>query len=86
MAWNIPGKQEQQAQLGAYNKLIGLNGIINAHKHGCQNLAEMTEYFNVSHEFLLEAIEKYRSKYGEFTKLDNYSIYFEPTLVVIGRY
>lgn len=79
-------KQEQQARLWSYNKLIGLNGIINAHKYGCRSLAEMTEYLDVSHEFLLEALEKYRSKYGEFTTLDNYIIYFEPTLAVIKKY
>lgn len=79
-------KQEQQARLWSYDKLIGLNGIINAHKHGCQNLAEMTEYFDVSHEFLLGALEKYRSKYGEFTTMDNYIIYFDPTLTVIEKY
>lgn len=79
-------KQEQQARLWAYNKLIGLNGIINAYKYGCQNLAEISEYLEVSPTFLSDAIEKYRSKYGEFTTLDNYIIYFEPYLAVIEMY
>lgn len=79
-------KQEQRARLWAYNKLIGLNGIINSYKHGCRSFMEMSEYLDVSQEFLMEAIEKYRSKYGVFTTLDNYVIYFEPNLAVIEIY
>lgn len=76
-------KQEQQARLWSYNKLIGLNGIINSYRHGCRNLAEMAEYLDITEEFLMEAIQKYHSKYGIFTKIDNYAIYFEPTLAVM---
>lgn len=47
---------------------------------------EMSEYLDVSQEFLMEAVEKYRSKYGVFTTLDNYVIYFEPNLAVIEMY
>lgn len=79
-------KQEQRARLWAYNKLIGLNGIINAYKYGCQNLDEISEYLDVSPEFLSDALEKYRSKYGEFATLDNYIIYFEPRLAVMEMY
>ncbi|MCI9645296.1 MAG: hypothetical protein HFH40_00525 [Lachnospiraceae bacterium] len=75
-------KQEQQARLWAYNRLIGLNGIINSHKNGCQNLYEMAEYLDVTETFLADAIERYRSKYGMFATLDNYIIYFEPCLAV----
>lgn len=37
----------------------------------------------LTEEFLLEALECYRYKYGEYARLDNYVIYFEPTLVVL---
>ena len=79
-------KQEQKARLWAYNKLIGLNGIINSYKYGCCNLSEMAEYLEVTEEFLSDALEKYRSKYGVFTTLDNYIIYFEPNLAVMEMY
>lgn len=78
--WNR--KQEQQARFWAYNKLIGLNGIVNSYKHGCHNLYEMAEYLDVTEAFLADAIERYRSKYGVFTTLDNFIIYFEPNLTV----
>ena len=73
-------KQEQQARFWAYNKLIGLNGIVNSYKHGCHNLYEMAEYLDVTESFLADALERYRSKYGVFTTLDNYIIYFEPQI------
>lgn len=79
-SWNR--KQEQQARFWAYNKLIGLNGIVNSYKHGCHNLYEMAEYLDVTEAFLADAIERYRSKYGVFTTLDNFIIYFEPNLTV----
>ena len=76
-------KQEQQARTWAYNRLIGLMGIINSYKAGCRNSTEIAEYLNVTEEFLSEAIERYRSKYGTYTTIDNYVIFFEPRLGVL---
>lgn len=73
-------KQERHARLWAYNKLIGLNGIINAYKAKCKNMHDMADYLDVTEEFLTEALECYKSKYGEFVVFDNYVIYFEPNL------
>lgn len=77
-------KQEQIARLWSYNKLIGLRGIINSHNAGCSNKYEMAEFLNVTVEFLDEAIEKYTDKYGVCTILDNYAIYFIPSLGVMN--
>lgn len=76
-------KQEQQARTWAYNKLIGLMGIVDSYKAGCHNAHEMAEYLNVTEEFLIEALERYRSKYGTYTTIDNYVIFFEPSLGVL---
>lgn len=76
-------KQEQQARTWAYNKLIGLMGIVNSYKAGCRSTNEMAEYLNVTEEFLMEALERYRSKYGTCTTIDNYVIFFEPNLGVL---
>lgn len=75
-------KQERQARLWAYNKLIGLRRIINAFQHGCQNRYEIAEYLEVTEEFLDECISCYRDKYGVGITLDNYYIMFIPTLTV----
>lgn len=75
-------KQEHIARLWAYNKMIGLAGIISAYKAGCKNPYEMAEHLDVSEDFLLETLDAYKDKYGVCTKLDNYVIYFEPNLGV----
>lgn len=75
-------KQELRARIWAYNKLIGLNGIINAYRHGCCSLYDAANYLDVTEEFLSEALEYYKNKYGICTTIDNYVIYFEPSLGV----
>lgn len=75
-------KQELRARVWGYNKLIGLAGIISCYKAGCRNLYEMAEHLDVTEEFLKEAIDCYKGKYGEYARLDNYVIYFEPALAV----
>lgn len=77
-------KQERQARIWAFNKLIGLTGIIEAFEHGCQSRYEMAEYLEVTEEFLEECVACYRNKYGVGTTLDNYYIMFIPNLNV-GR-
>lgn len=73
-------KQEQLARMVAYNKCIGLDGLIRAYEHGCQNHHETAEYLDVTESFLTEALESYHGKYGIYTILKNYIIYFEPNL------
>ena len=75
-------KQERQARLHGYNRLIGLTGIINAFNAGCQNKYEIAEYLEISDEYLQECIDCYRDKYGIYTIVDNYIIYFIPYLAV----
>lgn len=75
-------KQERQARIWAYNKQIGLRGLINAYEHGCRNRYEIADYLEVTEEFLEESIKCYREKYGVCTTVDNYVIYFEPLAVL----
>lgn len=75
-------KQERRARLWAYDKLIGLHGIIDAFEHGCGNRYEIAEYLDVTESFLLDAIAVYREKYGVCKRFQNYVVYFEPTLAV----
>lgn len=78
-------KQERQARLWAYNKQIGLLGLVKAYEHNCSSAHEVAEYLDVTEEFLHEAIECYRNKYGICTNVDNYTIYFIPQLTVMKR-
>lgn len=75
-------KQEQKGRLHGYNRIIGLRGIIDAFNAGCQSRHEIAEFLEVTEEFLQEAIDCYRDKYGICTTIDNYVIYFIPNLIV----
>lgn len=75
-------KQERQARLWAYNKQIGLSGLVQAFEHGCTSRFEVAEYLEVTEEFLEECIACYREKYGVATTIDNYYIMFIPNLTV----
>lgn len=77
-------KQERAARLWAYNKRIGLSGIIDAFKAHCTNAFEIAKYLSVSEDFLRDAIERYRQIYGTGTMVDNYYIQFEPNLQVFS--
>lgn len=78
-------KQELHARAWAYNRLIGLYGIINAYRSGCRNGYEIAEHLNITEEFLNEALQYYRNKYGLCTTVDNYVIYFEPALGIFEQ-
>ena len=78
-------KQEHKARLWAYNKLIGLNGIVSAYKAGCRSAYDIAMHLDVTEEFLQEALSCYRQKYGVCTRVDNYVIYFEPSIGIFEQ-
>lgn len=78
-------KQERQARLWAYNKQIGLKGLISAYEHGCTASHEIAEYLDVTEEALQECIEFYRDKYGEYKTVEHYIIFFIPHLAVLKK-
>lgn len=57
-------RQEQKARTLAYDRLIGLQGLDRAIKHGCKNRYEAAEYLEVTEEFLQDAIDRYQEIYG----------------------
>lgn len=76
-------QQEQVARLWAYNRLIGLKGIVSAFQAGCQNQYEIAQHLGVTEEYLVEAIRKYRSVYGEMVRIGKYTIIFVPKLAIL---
>ena len=75
-------KQEYRARLYGYNLKIGLIGLIRAYEARCRNRYEIAEYLDVTEEYLEEAIDCYKTKYGLYASVDNYIIYFEPFAVI----
>lgn len=75
-------KQEYRARLYGYNLKVGLTGLISAYEAGCRNLYEVAEFLDATEEYLKNVIDCYHSKYGQYTAVDNYMIYFEPFAVM----
>lgn len=72
-------KQERRARLWAYNKMITLDKLADARKHGCKNRFEIAEYLGVTEAFLQEAIDTYSGIYGaEYHQYGDYLISFDP--------
>lgn len=76
-------KQELRGRIWAYNKQIGLSGLLNAYKHHCQNEHEVADFLGVTDMFLKDALVYYKNKYGQYAQLDNYIIFFEPAVAVM---
>lgn len=84
---NVPEnrKQERQARLWGYNRVIGLFGLVRAYEHGCKDKYEIADYLDVTEEYLEDCINCYRDKYGEYKTVDNYIIYFIPNLMIFKK-
>ena len=76
-------KQEYRARLYGFNLKIGLMGLVRAFEHGCRSTSDIAEYLDVTEEYLKEAVDCYRSKYGVYATVDNYAVYFTPALGVL---
>lgn len=76
-------KQKMRGRIIAYNKLVGLRGIVDAYLHHCENLSESAEFLGVTEEFLNDSITYYTSKYGVCTQVDNYAVFFQPSIAVM---
>lgn len=74
--------QERKARVWAYDELIGLTGLIRAFERCCQSRYEVADFLGVTEEFLSDALNYYKVKYGEFTTIDHYVIRFIPTLSI----
>ena len=76
-------KQELRAREWAYKKLVPLSKIICAHKQRIANRYELADFLNVTEEFLEDALNWYKSKYGLSVSIREFTICFEP-LGVLG--
>ncbi|WP_234123455.1 ImmA/IrrE family metallo-endopeptidase [Clostridium hydrogenum] len=78
-------KQEKRAKNWGYEKLVTLSSLISAFEKGIRSKNDLSDYLNVTEEFLEYALAHYREKYGIFCEVDNYIVYFEPTLIILKR-
>lgn len=78
-------KQEYRARSVAYEKLIGLNKLIEAFKYDFENKFEFIDYLGVTESFFEDAIIYYKNKYGLSVDIKNYTITFEPVIQITKR-
>lgn len=74
-------KQEKIARQWAYERLVPLSKIVQAH-HACvKNRYELAEFCGVTEQFLDDALKRYQEKYGISTTVGRFTIYFNPLQV-----
>ena len=57
-------KQEAIARKWAVDKMIAIEDLFYACESGCESLFEIAEYLGITEEFLLEALEVFKKRYG----------------------
>jgi Zn-dependent peptidase ImmA (M78 family) len=78
-------KQEKIARNYAYETLVSPKAIINAWKQDCKTASEIADCLEVTEEFLGEALEFYRLKYGKSVKYGDYEIILIPYVEVVEK-
>lgn len=71
-------KQEKIARNWGFEKLVGVMDIVDAYKKCVRSKYELSEYLNVTEDFLEASIQHYREKYGLYCEIDHYIVYFDP--------
>lgn len=74
-------KFELKARRLANESVITLQGLINAFNYGVQNIYDLATYFEVTKDFVLDAIQHYKQKFGLRTRYGKYIIEFEPLII-----
>lgn len=75
-------KQENRARAWGYERLIGIINLVNAYKNGISNRYELAEYLGVTEDYIDDALNYYKGKYGPYYVIDNYAVYFDPLIIV----
>lgn len=52
-------QQEHRARVWAYHKILSIDKIEDARKHGCTEIYEIAEYLGVCESFLIESLKYY---------------------------
>lgn len=71
-------KQELRARQWAYEKLLPLKKIVQAHKAGVKNRHELADFAGITEPFVDAAISRYIEKHGASVNFEGYIICFEP--------
>ena len=73
-------KEEKKGRMWGFNKLVGLDGLIDAFENDCKTIEEFSEHLNVTYDYLIECLTAYTAKYGERVKYQDCIVQFIPYL------
>lgn len=76
-------KEELKARKWGYDEIVGLNGLISAYKADCRSNSEIADFLDISEDYLEEALEFYKNKYGISQDIDDYTIFFSPCFNIV---
>jgi len=79
-------KQEHRARVWAYDKVVGLQGLIDAFEAGCRSRQEVAEKLEITEQLLTDALAYYKAKYGQYVRCRQYTIIFEPAIGIIKKF
>lgn len=74
-------KQEEAAHRWAIKELIDTARFIDAFKAGVRNRWELSQFLDVTEEFIEESLTYFKKFYGEFLIIDEYTLHFDPLWV-----
>lgn len=75
-------KQERRARAWGYDRLVPLTLLIEAIDYPCQNRTELAEYLDVPEDYLMEALKYYKEKYGNYVRIKEHILLFEPLALI----
>ena len=68
-------RQEQKARMLAFIRRVNL----------WDSISDIAEYMDVTEEFLVAAIERYRQKYGSYVQVDDDTLLLDPTVALLSQ-
>lgn len=75
-------KQEYKARTWAYRKLLHPDDLIRAFSKGCRNRYEISEYLDVTEDFLEQSLNYFKTQYPNGYMKDKYFLMFIPQIRV----
>ncbi|MGN2336528.1 ImmA/IrrE family metallo-endopeptidase [Clostridium cagae] len=72
-------KQELIARREGYKFIIEPLDLVYAYCHGCKNIYEIAEFYDITEKQLNDIILDFKNKYGIGKKFDKYFVRFEPS-------
>ena len=78
-------KQELIARRWGYDQAIKITHLISAYNNGLKEKFETSEFLDITGDFLEGTLQHYKNKYGVYLEINDYYIFFEPTINIVPK-